>query len=68
MAGNMRLEESEIEVFEEDVVVIVGGGPIGLMVAFVLAYYGVKSVLLERNLTTTRFVAHLTYPSLRLTG
>jgi len=36
-------------------VLIAGGGPVGLLVATVLATYGVKSVLLERNKTTTKW-------------
>jgi 2-polyprenyl-6-methoxyphenol hydroxylase-like FAD-dependent oxidoreductase len=35
-------------------VLIAGGGPVGMTLAFVLAHYGVRSVLLERNETTTR--------------
>lgn len=36
-------------------VLITGGGPVGLMVATVLARYGVKSVVLERNESTTKY-------------
>lgn len=36
-------------------VLIVGGGPVGLTLAIVLAHYNVRSVLLERNETTTRW-------------
>jgi 2-polyprenyl-6-methoxyphenol hydroxylase-like FAD-dependent oxidoreductase len=35
-------------------VVIVGGGPVGMTLALSLARYGVKCVLLERNVATTR--------------
>jgi 2-polyprenyl-6-methoxyphenol hydroxylase-like FAD-dependent oxidoreductase len=35
-------------------VVIAGGGPVGMTLAYVLAHYGVRSILLERNETTTR--------------
>jgi len=35
-------------------VVIAGGGPVGLTLARVLAQRGVRSILLERNATTTR--------------
>jgi len=38
----------------DDTVLIAGGGPVGLILATVLAYYGIKSVLLERNDTTTK--------------
>ncbi|KAK5021593.1 hypothetical protein LTS07_010890 [Exophiala sideris] len=36
-------------------VLIAGGGPVGLILARVLSYHGVKSVLFERNETTTRW-------------
>ena len=36
-------------VLPSDSVLIVGAGPVGLMTASVLAHYGVKSVILERN-------------------
>jgi hypothetical protein len=36
-----------------DVVVVVGGGPVGLILARVLSHHGVKSLLFERNETTT---------------
>jgi FAD-dependent monooxygenase len=42
------------EALSDDTVVIVGGGPVGLLLATVLAFYGVKSVLLERNKATTK--------------
>lgn len=45
-----------MEALDYDTILIAGGGPVGLLVATVLAHYGVKSVLLERNETTTRFV------------
>lgn len=35
-------------------VLIVGGGPVGMTTALELARYGVESILLERNPTTTR--------------
>jgi 2-polyprenyl-6-methoxyphenol hydroxylase-like FAD-dependent oxidoreductase len=35
-------------------VVIAGGGPVGMTLACVLAHFGVRSILLERNETTTR--------------
>ncbi|KAI3391326.1 hypothetical protein diail_7517 [Diaporthe ilicicola] len=37
------------------VVLIVGGGPVGLVLATTLAHHGVRSVILERNFTTTRW-------------
>lgn len=36
-------------------VLIAGGGPVGLVLATTLASYGVRSVVLERNETTTRY-------------
>jgi FAD-dependent monooxygenase len=38
-----------------DVVLIAGGGPVGLLLATVLSHFGVHSILLERNETTTRW-------------
>lgn len=38
----------------DDTVLISGGGPVGLMVGTVLAHYGVKSIILERNESTTK--------------
>lgn len=35
-------------------VLIAGGGPVGMTLALELAYHGVKSILIERNPTTTR--------------
>lgn len=36
-------------------VLIAGGGPIGLLLARVLSFHGIKSVLFERNKTTTKW-------------
>lgn len=36
-------------------VAIVGGGPVGLVLATTLAKHGVHSVIIERNLTTTKW-------------
>ncbi|KAH8812864.1 FAD-binding domain-containing protein [Xylogone sp. PMI_703] len=44
-----------VERLDKDCVLIAGGGPVGLFLATVLAHYGVKSVILERNETTTRW-------------
>lgn len=44
------------EVLGDDCVLIVGGGPVGLLMAVVLASYGVPSVIIERNSETTRCV------------
>jgi 2-polyprenyl-6-methoxyphenol hydroxylase-like FAD-dependent oxidoreductase len=35
-------------------VLIAGGGPVGMTLALVLAHFGVRSILVERNETTTR--------------
>ena len=43
------------ETLENDRILIAGGGPVGLVLAKVLSFYGVKSLVLERNSTTTRF-------------
>lgn len=44
-----------VEVLPETTILIAGGGPVGLTLATTLAFYGVRSVILERNPTTTRF-------------
>ncbi|PYI09956.1 FAD-dependent monooxygenase [Aspergillus sclerotiicarbonarius CBS 121057] len=51
----MTIEASFVEELPSDTVLIVGGGPVGLVLATTLAHHGVKSVLIERNLTTTRW-------------
>lgn len=43
------------EILPSNTVLIVGGGPIGLLLAAILSHHGVRSVLLERNETTTRW-------------
>ncbi|EFX05670.1 FAD-binding domain containing protein [Grosmannia clavigera kw1407] len=43
----------EPHVLPTGTVLIAGGGPVGLILARVLSFYGVKSVLFERNATTT---------------
>jgi FAD-dependent monooxygenase len=45
--------EQQKQVLLKGTVLIAGGGPVGLILARVLSYYGVKSVLFERNKTTT---------------
>lgn len=42
------------EILDDNRVLIVGGGPVGLLTAVVLAFYGVPSVIIERNADTTR--------------
>lgn len=39
---------------EKTPVLVVGGGPVGLMTALELNYHGVDAILIERNETTTR--------------
>ncbi|KAH7091351.1 FAD-binding domain-containing protein [Paraphoma chrysanthemicola] len=43
------------EEFSKDTVLIAGGGPVGLLLARVLSHFGIRSVLLERNETTTKW-------------
>ncbi|KAF7161691.1 hypothetical protein CNMCM5623_007178 [Aspergillus felis] len=43
------------ETHDPGTVLIVGGGPVGLITATTLAKYGVRSVILERDLTTTKW-------------
>jgi 2-polyprenyl-6-methoxyphenol hydroxylase-like FAD-dependent oxidoreductase len=45
---------ANIEKVAEDCVLIAGAGPVGLLLSVVLASYGVRSILLERNTTTTK--------------
>ena len=47
--------EMKEEVLPNGTVLIAGGGPVGLILARVLSHYGVKSVLVERNTTTTKW-------------
>ena len=42
-------------ILSDDTVVIVGGGPVGLVLARVLSTNGIRSVLFERNQSTTRW-------------
>ncbi|KAL5320105.1 hypothetical protein ACEPPN_013167 [Leptodophora sp. 'Broadleaf-Isolate-01'] len=44
-----------VECLKDGTVLIAGGGPVGLVLATTLAFYGVSSVVLERNETTTRW-------------
>ncbi|EXJ69170.1 uncharacterized protein A1O5_08105 [Cladophialophora psammophila CBS 110553] len=43
------------EVLSPDTVLIAGGGPVGLLLAAVLSRYNVKSILVERNKSTTKW-------------
>lgn len=55
MVPDEQRPELSQEVLPLGVVVIAGGGPIGLLLARVLSFYGVRSKLFERNKTTTRW-------------
>lgn len=46
---------SSYEKLAPGTVLIIGGGPVGLVLATTLAHHGVRSVILERNYTTTRW-------------
>ncbi|OQV00123.1 FAD binding domain-containing protein [Cladophialophora immunda] len=47
--------EEVVETLDDRTILIAGGGPVGLLVASVLAHYGLKSIVLERNETTTKW-------------
>jgi FAD-dependent monooxygenase len=49
----MPSKDSTTHALPDDVVVIVGGGPVGLILARILSHHGVGSILFERNQTTT---------------
>ncbi|RSL58708.1 hypothetical protein CEP54_007608 [Fusarium duplospermum] len=51
----MPTATESIRTLPDDTVLIIGAGPVGLMTASVLAYYGVKSVIVERNREPTRW-------------
>jgi hypothetical protein len=46
--------EDNLEILDSGCVFIAGGGPVGMTVATVLAFYGIRSIVLERNKTTTK--------------
>lgn len=46
--------DDSIEHLSEETVLIAGGGPVGLITATALANYGLKSIILERNDSTTK--------------
>ncbi|KAL4809100.1 putative monooxygenase [Aspergillus unguis] len=52
---NTKQNDSIMETLPNDHVLIAGGGPVGLVLALVLARQGVPSVLIERSITPTRF-------------
>ena len=45
---------SSVETLPHDHILISGGGPVGLVLALVLAHYGQHSVLLEQNAEPTK--------------
>ncbi|CZR52473.1 related to phenol 2-monooxygenase [Phialocephala subalpina] len=55
MSSSDPMQRDQNEILSDDTVLIVGGGPVGLLLATVLAFHGVKSLLLERNKTTTKW-------------
>ncbi|KAJ3943017.1 uncharacterized protein N0V96_007250 [Colletotrichum fioriniae] len=55
MESNGPTPKPSLELLPRGVIVIAGGGPIGLLLARVLSFYGVKSKLFERNKTTTKW-------------
>lgn len=52
--GHANGNQPHTELLEDDRVLIAGGGPVGLVLAKALSFYGTKSLILERNATTTR--------------
>ena len=58
--GNIQRKTEDVVPLEEERVLIAGGGPVGLVLATVLSSYGIKSVILERNATTTKRVSSIT--------
>jgi FAD-dependent monooxygenase len=49
----MHSTDSAPNALPDDVVVVVGGGPVGLVLTRILSHHGVRSILFERNATTT---------------
>lgn len=52
---NGGVNENHFEALPDDCVFIAGGGPVGMTTATVLAFYGVRSIVLERNKSTTKY-------------
>ncbi|KAM5380838.1 hypothetical protein ACJZ2D_003362 [Fusarium nematophilum] len=50
----MGSTESPVQHDGDDTVLVAGGGPAGLMVATVLAHFGIKPMVLERNNSATK--------------
>lgn len=55
VANGTPLDSGDVEVLPQGTVLIAGGGPVGLTLATTLAHYGIRSVVLERNETTTKW-------------
>jgi FAD-dependent monooxygenase len=49
----MHSTDSAPNALPDDVVVVVGGGPVGLVLTRILSHHGARSILFERNATTT---------------
>jgi len=54
LEAKMSIDDLPVDNLPDNCVLIAGGGPVGLMLATTLAHHGVRSILLERNKTTTR--------------
>lgn len=48
-------QDGTVQTLPPGTILIAGGGPVGLLLARVLSFYGVRSVLFERNKTTTKW-------------
>ncbi|KAF4493696.1 FAD binding domain containing protein [Fusarium agapanthi] len=55
MTQSIDAADRQHETLPKGIVVIAGGGPVGLLLAHVLSFYGVRSLLFERNDTTTKW-------------
>lgn len=54
----MTIDDMPVKTLPDDHVLVVGGGPVGLVLALVLARHGIPSVLLERSTSVTRSVPY----------
>ncbi|KAK5064849.1 hypothetical protein LTR84_000683 [Exophiala bonariae] len=55
MAQSTDHPDGTLQTLSPGTIVIAGGGPVGLLLAHVLSFYGVRSILFERNKTTTKW-------------
>ena len=53
MVTTTGIDDANIKPLAGDTVLIAGGGPVGLLLTPLLSYYGTRSILFERNKTTT---------------